>query len=291
MKKTLLTLCAMVMALGMHATTVLFGGTETAHHVSWDTPLNFEAAKFSDAKPGNILKIQYANAADGMEIKVIDTWNYLVGYTRTEPVWVSGEGAYEMILSAPAVADIKAHGLQIIGAGFDCKMAELLDGEAENLKEGDMLWKGFFWMDEWSTQTIYIKGFNNWSKYKEMRVYHEANRSEYVINVLSQFDKEGAKVAESAITKEDTCAVIDLTKVNMEDVINASDAKNVLLIQMNKESGAAFNMTDIVLVPKSDPSAFENVQRDNVQCTKVIRNGQILILRDGKTYNALGTQL
>ena len=33
------------------------------------------------------------------------------------------------------------------------------------------------------------------------------------------------------------------------------------------------------------------VQRDNVQCTKVLRDGQIIIIRDGKEYNVMGNQI
>ena len=35
----------------------------------------------------------------------------------------------------------------------------------------------------------------------------------------------------------------------------------------------------------------DNVQSDKVQSTKIIRDGQVLILRDGKTFNLLGTEL
>ena len=34
-----------------------------------------------------------------------------------------------------------------------------------------------------------------------------------------------------------------------------------------------------------------NVQSDNVQSTKVLRDGKLFIIRDGKTFNALGTEL
>ena len=36
---------------------------------------------------------------------------------------------------------------------------------------------------------------------------------------------------------------------------------------------------------------IDKAQSDKLQSTKVIRNGQLLIIRDGKTYNVLGTQL
>lgn len=37
--------------------------------------------------------------------------------------------------------------------------------------------------------------------------------------------------------------------------------------------------------------AIENIQGDKVQSTKVLRDGQLLIIRDGKTYNAQGIKL
>ena len=42
--------------------------------------------------------------------------------------------------------------------------------------------------------------------------------------------------------------------------------------------------------PKST-TACANVQSDKQQSTKVLRNGQLLIERGGKTYNAQGVEL
>ena len=42
--------------------------------------------------------------------------------------------------------------------------------------------------------------------------------------------------------------------------------------------------------PESTQS-IEEVQRDNVQGTKVLRNGQIIIRRNGEEYNIIGTKL
>ena len=39
-----------------------------------------------------------------------------------------------------------------------------------------------------------------------------------------------------------------------------------------------------------DPQGIEDVQGDKVPCTKLIRNGQLVIIRDGKEYNVLGSQ-
>ncbi len=40
-----------------------------------------------------------------------------------------------------------------------------------------------------------------------------------------------------------------------------------------------------------DTTAIDEIQDASVQCTKILRNGQVLILRDGKTYNLLGNHV
>ncbi len=42
---------------------------------------------------------------------------------------------------------------------------------------------------------------------------------------------------------------------------------------------------------KNQPEAVENVESEASRATKIFRNGQLVIIRDGKTYNALGAQL
>ena len=39
------------------------------------------------------------------------------------------------------------------------------------------------------------------------------------------------------------------------------------------------------------PTDIDNVQGDNVQCAKVLRDGQVIIIRDGKEYNIMGIRL
>lgn len=40
-----------------------------------------------------------------------------------------------------------------------------------------------------------------------------------------------------------------------------------------------------------EPQGVENVQKDKVQCTKIFRDGQVVIVRDGKEFNVLGTEI
>ena len=39
---------------------------------------------------------------------------------------------------------------------------------------------------------------------------------------------------------------------------------------------------------ENTPTDVENVQEGNASCTKILRDGQLIILKDGKEYNAMG---
>ena len=79
----------------------------------------------------------------------------------------------------------------------------------------------------------------------------------------------------------------------MNAVSNAADEqyRDLLKIQMDKQSGGAFNITDIVLLPKDGSATTINSTASGDQAVKALRNGQVLILRDGKTYNTLGVEV
>ncbi len=245
-KISLLMLFALAFLFNAKATNLFTGD----HAVTWGTPLNLEAEKFAEAKAGDKLVVAYTNASDGMELKVIDVWQHIAGSCVKG---ISDAGSLEQFLTPKAVADIQAHGLQIIGENFHCTSVDLVDGKAE-LQNETTIWTGYFWADSWSAMELYLDGEAiDWSRYKEMVIYHEANRSDFVVNILSQFDREGAKVPEGAIAKYDDKIVVDLRQVDMNAVIAAAEdwAKNTLKFQFNKESGNAFNITDITLVKET----------------------------------------
>ena len=53
---------------------------------------------------------------------------------------------------------------------------------------------------------------------------------------------------------------------------------------------SSFALRNIKITVPGEETAIDNVNA-NVQATKVIRDGQVLIVRDGKTYNALGAEV
>lgn len=42
---------------------------------------------------------------------------------------------------------------------------------------------------------------------------------------------------------------------------------------------------------KAIPEGLDEVQSEKAACTKVMLNGKLYIIRDGKMYNALGTEV
>ena len=263
-------------------------------HVSWaeeEGGIDLAKEKFATAQAGNLVKVHYSSANTNIEFKVMEVWHPLPG--ATFEAWISGAGEYNQYLTETAVNEIKEHGMQIIGGDITVTKVELLP-EKDTQKKGT-IWTGYFWMDDWSTYKLAMEGLAiDWSKYKELVIYHEAGRTDYIVNVLSQFEVEGAKVPEAAITKNANKVVVDLSKCDMNAIFNAADDWNrkSLKIQMNKESGNAFNMTDIVLVPKGNggATAIDNTVMGE-KVIKTFENGQVVIIKNGVKYNAMGAQL
>ena len=49
--------------------------------------------------------------------------------------------------------------------------------------------------------------------------------------------------------------------------------------------------TDVKALYNQQPTGWNNVQSSNVNCQKVVRDGQVLIVRDGKLFNLLGAEV
>jgi hypothetical protein len=280
MKKLFFFAAALFAAMTINATE-LFDGS---HAITWDTPLNLEAAKFADAQPGQKIVVSFTDAADGIEFKVLDVWDHLAG--SREAAWIGGEGNFEQFLTPAAVEQLKEHGLQIVGNHFTATHVELADGK--ELRAGITVWTGFFWADEWSTLELYKEGYAgvDFSKVEAVRFYSEAAEPNYVLNFLQGWG-EGEKFADQgAMTDGDGYKELALT----DDLRTRMAEAGHWMVQFNKEGIAPFNVTDIVLVQKDTEALVGTLSTDN-KAVKRIVNGQVVIIRDGKMFNALGAQL
>ena len=262
---------------------ILFEGSK---HVSWDEGgIDIEAAKFENAKAGDKIVVTYNSASDGIEFKAMEVWSHIAG-SRKE-AWIYGDGTYEQFLTAKAVEEIKAHGLQIIGANFNCTKVELVAGR--ELKEGTTVWAGYFWADEWSTIHLYPEGYNyvDFSKVQALRIYSEANRTDYIVKIVKQWDPFETYADVQAFDINEEYAELTMTD-NLRTALQSAGQWD---IQFDKQSGKPFNVTEIVLV--MDPGTGTGIENNaaEVKAVKVLKNGMIQIIKGEHIYNLMGQKV
>ena len=281
MKKIFLFVAALAMSIAASATDIWTG----SKHVSWaDGGLQIAAAQFANATPGQKIVLTYESASDGVEFKVMNEhFDHLAG--SREAAKINGNGTFEQFLTQTAVDSLKAHGLEIIGANFTATKVELNDGKT--LKDGVSVWTGFFWADEWSTLELYRDGYCNvdFSKATAIRFYSEAAGTNYILNFLENWDAGGKFADQSNMTDGAGYKELQLTDELRTRIANAGH----WMIQFNKEQLNAFNVTDIVLV-MSGTTGIDNTAVE-AKAVKFYRNGQLVIEKNGKSYNALGAEV
>lgn len=220
---------------------------------SADKGLFINHDKFDYAVPGNMIKIYVYDVTEAAELRLgyYDTDKRMPGFNQRI---VSGEQQVDVFLTQDMINAIKSSDLRIYGDHMKVNRVELYDGKAGALKEGRTIWTGYFWMDNWSTMDLFIREMSvDWSKYKEMIVYHQANRTNYVINVRANWEDNVGIISDWSEhvhgTKYDDRMVVDLTQVDIASILSSTGTDR-LLVQGNKEGEDAFNITDIVLVEK-----------------------------------------
>lgn len=281
MRKISLVALFAALVMSVNATDIWTG----SKHVSWnDGGLQIAADQFAAAQPGNLIKVHFTDATDGIEFKVMNEhFDHLAG--SREAAWINGDGAFEQFLTPTAVDSLKLYGLELIGANFTCTQVELL--ESKTLKDGFTVWTGFFWADDWTTLELYRDGYCNvdFAYATALRIYSEANRSDFVINIKENWDAEGQIADHTSMIAGDGYMELSLTDELRNRLANASH----WMIQFNKEAGEAFNVTDIVLVGNF-PTAISNTAVES-KAVKFFENGQLVIIKNGVKYNALGVKL
>jgi hypothetical protein len=255
MKKVFLLMCLM-------ATTVIASATdvwEGEHAVNWDNTLTIEKGQFTDMKVGDKLVIEFKDAT-GEVIELHSNKGMLPG-TRYEHHIFSGESSVEVFATPTMLASLKEYGLEVCGVGFTATKIWYGDGK-DNIDE-NTAWSGFFWMDSWSTLEITKNCFAgvDWSKVKAIRFYSEANRTDYVINVLTKWDDGGKLGDQSTMTMTNEYAELNVEDIIMEEALADVDR---LMIQCDKKAGEPFNFTAVVLV-KDGATGIANVAKSQEQ--------------------------
>lgn len=270
MKKLFLLMCLM-------ATTTIVSATdlwEGTHAVNWDNTLTIEAAKFVDAQVGQKIVIEFTNAT-GEVIELHSNGGMLPG-TRYEHHIYADQSSMEVFITPGMLARLKESGLEVCGTGFTATKAWYGDGK-DNVDD-NTVWTGYFWMDEWSTLELAKTSFDgiNWSDYKAIRFYSEANRTNYVINVLTKWGDDGKLGDQTTMTMKNDYAELNIENIDMAAKLAEVDR---LMVQCNKEGGDPFNFTAIVLVKKETTGINTlNVEREML-------NGEVYNLAGQRVHN------
>ena len=279
MRKISLVALFAALVMSVNATDIWTG----SHAVTWSSALNLDATTFAGAQPGNALKVFYTNASDGIEFKANGV--NIAGSRKN--AWINDEGAYELYLTPGAVDAIKAHGLEIVGNHFTVTKVEL--NEVEGREGMTTMWRGLYWADGWGEMLFYpaIASVVDWNDYSAIRVYHEAGRSDFEVN----FKKSWADADHIGGISDMTAGegYVELPLTDKRRALLAS-IDNELIVQFYRgDDKAAFNVTEIALVGDS-PSDISNTAAES-KAVKFFENGQLVIIKNGVKYNALGAQL
>ena len=259
------------------ATTSIVSATdlwEGSHAVNWDNTLTIEAAKFADAQIGQKIVIEFTNAT-GEVIELHSNGGMLPG-TRYEQHIYADQSSMEVFITKGMLARLKESGLEVCGTGFTATKAWYGDGK-DNVDD-NTVWTGYFWMDEWSTLEVAKTSFDgiNWSDYKTIRFYSEANRTNYVINVLTKWGDDGKLGDQTTMTMTNDYAELNIENIDMAAKLAEVDR---LMVQCNKEDGDPFNFTAIVLVKKETAGINTlNVEREML-------NGEVYNLAGQRVHN------
>lgn len=276
MKKLFVFAAAAMMSVSAMATVIYEAPEGEPRFVTWGQGLQIDSTKFAGLTTPHEMIVTFEEATDGIEFKRVDIWDQLY---FGQFLGISGDGSISKLMTPDALAAVSHTGLEMIGNHFYVVKVELV----ENLEYENYLWKGYAWMEEWSTiemKNVWYASID-WDEVAAIRCVSEANRTDYVINVMTSWDGEDKLGDQNTMTMTNEYAELELT-ADMRTKLAASEQ---LMIQCNKEAGDPFNMTEIVLVP-TEGTAIENVTA--TKAVKTVVNGQLVILRDSKRFNIVG---
>ena len=241
-----------------------------------DNTLFINRDKFSSAVVGNAIKIYGFNTGEGAHKLYLGEYTKpLPGSDFRNPSNINDDRVL-FYLTEDMLSAIRSQDLRVYGEGITVNRVELCDGKAGALKFGKTIWTGYFWMDDsWSLE-IFKEAFASvdFSKYGIMRIYYEANRTNFLMRLFTKFgddprefeDEDDIKLAGSSdehmgvhaggVTPERLHLTNTYVDIPLTETIKTylstkdDDHGSSLFIKCNK-NGAAFNVTDVVLLPIS----------------------------------------
>ena len=253
-----------------------------------ESTLFISYTQFSSAQAGNEIKITGNLTGDGAHKLYIGEYNTAYHHPGSDYRNINSL-PFSFYLTEDMIAKIgnatEHQDFRLYGEGITVTKVELCPGKAGALKFGKTIWTGYFWMDDkWSLE-LFKEAFTNagdLSKYRTMRIYYEANSTDFLMRLFTKFgdnpdeyaDGDDLKIAGSytdanpngeartinevkvpmeLITLHDNYVDIPLTeaiKTNL-GTINDEIYGHSLFIKCNLNGVDPFNVTDIVLLPIS----------------------------------------
>ena len=228
--------------------------------------------KFESAVPGNIVRVHGWNTGEGAhklllgyqvcEGTVLTNKAYLPGGEIRDVEWNSGH--YDLCLTKDMLDAIRYGGpncagdgvgrdFRIYGEGITINVVDLIQpGRAGSFHEPfKTVWKGLFWVDGWTTKEINkatLAPYGDFSNVRAIRFYHEANRTNFTLNLILAWDPLTKVADQSNMTLTNEYFELELTDAMRSQL---AGIESVLYVQGDKGSGDAFNLTDIVFVTYS----------------------------------------
>lgn len=253
MKKIFTLITALTLSVGLWATSIWSG----SHDVTGTNSLKIDASKFASAQAGNKITLSISvndGTTDPIEFKANGQKLPGTRFSLCQDWWE----IYDLFMTQDMIDSCKVYGMEICGDNFTVTDVDLSEGKAANMKEGKVIWTGYFWVDSWSSLEVFkeaLTAVKDWDKYKTMRFYSECPSTDNLIWLRANWvdaDIIAKSDAGNPLKRYKGYAELDLTKVDPLTVINALSSDR-LILQMDKQGSAAFNFTDVVLLEQTAP--------------------------------------
>ena len=264
-----------------------------------------EAAKLQNLALNDSIAITITDLTDSycqINIAANDPWTAIPG-TNWESLTAAGTYRYP-VADADLVANIKTSGLTIQGKLCTVTKLQLLpyqepgdepepEPEPETPAEYAFtnVWTGDFAIS-WNAEEYPGEQFDTYNVQQDMLAGLAKDDS------IKIYYAEAIEGAQFALTYKagEAWDWTDLTVTNHDSFFAYKVASNEIAQDIADHGlvirGQGYHLTSIVIgKPKSGTTAIEDVQHHYVSSNKVLRNGQLYILRDGKTFNALGQMI
>ncbi|MBQ0143559.1 MAG: hypothetical protein KBT06_12345 [Prevotellaceae bacterium] len=151
--------------------------------VNWGNTLTLSGTLFKDAQPGNKLLLSLKDAGDVIELHA--NGQKLPG---TQFSGIGGSSSYVVYMTEDMIRMCQQYGMELCGGGFTVLEAEIFEGKAGQLKDGNTIWTGYFRVDSWSTLEVFkeaLTAVKDWSKYSAMRFYCECPTTDNLIYLFA----------------------------------------------------------------------------------------------------------